>query len=161
MKNLSRKKLIDRGYGKRFGGYHTISERRRIEIGVPDRVKTRIPVQITPDKAIPDESLDMSCIPDTLDERLGKCYELCGRLMIDNQGIGYKLVHATLFPYFGKDIYFHAFLEKDNVVYDAVADRFYEADSYYQVYYIEDRQCYTDEEAMNKMVKTGHFGSWD
>ncbi len=157
---LSRKRIIDRGYGGRFDGKHSPTENRRIEIGVPERVKSRITLQISPDKTM-DETLDISDVPVDLQDRLGRCYELCGKVLLANRGKGWRLVHATLFPYIGKDIYFHAFLEKDNIIYDAVANKFYDADSYYQVYYIEDVRRYTEEEATIKMLKSGHYGSWD
>jgi len=171
-KGSGKKRGVDEGYGYRQKGY-TKTERDRINSGPPQNVLDRDlkgseltieemlhgPERLSLDKA---PSFDTRSIPQNAMERQGQCFELGTKFQWDNPD--WNLVHATLYPRMGpfeNEVYFHCYAEKGDAVYDPVFGALYNRGSYEKYYSISDKRSYTSKEAMNWMMKTKVFGSWE
>jgi hypothetical protein len=57
-------------------------------------------------------------------------------------------------------IYFHSYLEKDDVIFDPVFNEFYDSGKYEKYYTISDKRTYNQKQAMKQMLRTGQYGPW-
>ena len=90
-------------------------------------------------------------------KRQGRCYELAGKAMLKREG--WKLAHGTVRGREGERIG-HAWLERDDMVYDAVLDREIDELSYLARFHAERQAIYSQEEAAVTMLQHKHWGPW-
>ena len=92
-------------------------------------------------------------------ERLGGCYQLAWRFIIkEDEG---WLIHGRVFGGMPPRWIEHAWVElPTGLVYEPVADTFYEKDTFYQGYKAEELHRYTPTEAAKLCMKFGHYGPW-
>jgi hypothetical protein len=100
--------------------------------------------------------------------RIGRCYELCGRVMINEPDAKrYMLVHGRITPpspsilgFEGR--MFHAWIElPDGRVYDAVYDQYYSKDDYRNQFQAVPIAVYRGaRRAARMMVRHNHYGPW-
>jgi hypothetical protein len=160
--------------GKRLGGGYVPTEARRIKMGPPEEVLSRVHgiddirelnglKQSFSEADLPDGKMpDYSSIPTSQEERQGRCFELSTRFVMDNPD--WEAVHATLYPRLGnfKDqIYFHGFAQRGNFVYDPVFDTLNNKDRYYKYYSITDVRKYSQDEVLKNSLKTRNYGPWE
>lgn len=99
---------------------------------------------------------------ETFAARLGRCYELAAKFQIDNRD--FQLVHGRVtspFEHSPHPILDHAWLERGEMSYDVVLDRFMPMIFFNNVYEPERLFVYTWREAAAKILETEHFGPWD
>jgi hypothetical protein len=97
--------------------------------------------------------------------RLGRCYELAGRGIIECAAeSGWTLVHGRArvsrsSPLIGG----HAWCENLDcgIAYDAVANRFYRLENYYRLWKAKPVLRFTPKQAAIKLSKEGHWGPWE
>lgn len=95
------------------------------------------------------------------EERQGRCYELAGRFVLDNED--WTLVHGITNPPVGpyQDTpYAHAWVEKGNIVYDPVFNTFYNKDEYYNLYEPSKMKRYNIVKLRANALKYKHWGFW-
>lgn len=93
--------------------------------------------------------------------RLGDCYRLSGKYVIDNQKG--TLVHGTINGrrWTGKDFNNpHAWVEYDNKVFDPVWDQEFPQEVYYAIMKAKPQQKYNWEEMSKFMLRNSHWGPW-
>lgn len=89
-------------------------------------------------------------------QRLGKCYQLAGRYIMDNKNS--ILVHGTL-HFQGKTLE-HAWIEENGTVFDLVLDKHFPNFIYYRLFQAEKLKKYNHKQAMGNILKTKIFGVW-
>lgn len=100
-------------------------------------------------------------------KRNGDCYEAAGKFMLDNgtNKSGYTLVHGLVTGQGSLQgvRYGHAWIEQGDTVIDLSNGRNLRLPKvvYYAIGHCEPKCTYTAKQAMDKMLKTGHFGPWD
>ena len=91
-------------------------------------------------------------------ERAGRCYELAYEYLFDHDGI---LIHAEAFSHALGHVIGHALVEfKPTIIYEPVADRYFEKDWLYRKYAVKELARYTLKEALNQVCKSGTYGPW-
>jgi len=99
-----------------------------------------------------------------LKERIEHCYELSGRLALNDQK--YTLVHGILTSPLTEQQLAHAWVEfesKDGIgmlVFDPVMDITLPQQGYYNLFKVTHRTVYLNSEAIENMTQPGHFGPW-
>jgi hypothetical protein len=95
----------------------------------------------------------------SLDERLGRCYELAGKFCIEN---GWDLVHGFITDKrFGSGHTIdHAWCEENEMCYDPVLDLELPKDAFMRLLGCEITKKYHSSEYSELMITTGHFGPW-
>lgn len=94
-------------------------------------------------------------------DRLGQCYALAGRYIIDHYGSDLALVHGTI-QGFGAPPLDHAWVRfPDGRVWEPATNTIYSPGDFQVLFNPQEVQTYSGKEAMSKMVDTGHFGPWD
>lgn len=97
---------------------------------------------------------------ENFEDRLGKCYELSGRYVIDHGGV--TLVHGRITDKFCTGLTIdHAWIEENENVYDPVLDTEFPKFLYYELFNAEARNAYSQTKACVHMLRTEHFGPWD
>jgi hypothetical protein len=85
--------------------------------------------------------------------RLGRCYELAGKVALDHPE--WQLIHGTVRG-FG-----HAWLERDGFVFDVAADELFAVEDYYlQFHPVDPVRRYSQREAAQEMVRRSLWGPW-
>ena len=99
--------------------------------------------------------------------RLGKCYELSGRYVIDGMFIPDReratLVHGRLVNPFGvgHPLLDHAWIETDDEIYDPVMDKTWGRAIFYSLFKPTVFKRYNREEARKMILKHKHWGPWE
>jgi hypothetical protein len=98
-----------------------------------------------------------------LSDRLGKCYQLAGRYVVDHHDV--TLVHGTIngrkwgLADFDNP---HAWVvEADGVVYDLVWDDRFDADAFAAIFDAKEIVRYSRVEVRNLILQTEHWGPWN
>ena len=98
----------------------------------------------------------------TWEARQGSCYEFAAKTIMDNPS--WTLIHGTLIPPIGPLEglnYKHAWVQKNNIVYDPSHDGFYKKKEYNKKYKVKDVTKYNQTEMNINLVKIGHWGNWE
>lgn len=97
----------------------------------------------------------------TMDQRLGKCYELSWQYInaINDPNTKELLVHGYITDKIGRTID-HAWTENGNNVYDPVMDKTMPRMVYYSLLQVEVFKKYTYDEAIKMGMKTKVYGPW-
>lgn len=103
--------------------------------------------------------------------RLGKCYELAGREMVDTDRPNARLVHGTI-GY--EELNPHAWLEFDDIftwpdgraevirmAWEPVLKYSLPVDAYYRLFQVEIHHQYDQDEIRKWMLKAKHWGPWE
>ena len=88
--------------------------------------------------------------------RRGRCYELSGRYLMGDSS--WLLVHGTGRGRTGR--IGHAWLMRDDTVYDPVLNQSFERNEYLARFDVEPRATYTATEAAQHILANGHWGPW-
>lgn len=92
-------------------------------------------------------------------ENLGRCYELS--FLYQRKHPEYTLIHGTITcfvpPYMTIN---HAWLMKDNIVYDAVLEEEFDQLAYESMFQAKIKMQYTVNESSMLALRTGHYGAW-
>ncbi len=94
--------------------------------------------------------------------RLGDCYRLSGRYVMDNQEKAI-LIHGTIngVRFTGKDFDNpHAWVEEGNEVYDPVWGKRFSKDVYYDMMRVNVNKKYNWEEVAIAMLRADNWGPW-
>ena len=92
-------------------------------------------------------------------KRQGRCYELAYNYLMElDETAQWTLVHGELgrHPAFG-----HAWLERHDTVYDAVADKFFSKVEFYLRFSVSIRASYSKLEAAHCVLASKHLGPWE
>ena len=92
--------------------------------------------------------------------RLGKCYELSYKYVVSNAD--YILIHGIITDNkfgTGKSLD-HAWVEKDDIVYDLVMDVKRPKEIYYNLYSVKVIITYTRKETIDMALEEGTYGPW-
>jgi hypothetical protein len=92
------------------------------------------------------------------DGRNGRCYELCGKAMLDAPGDEFKLVHGVVTVDGGKIP--HAWIEEAGEVLDFVIGLRFPRVDYYRELGAEPAAVYDEEQALERVAATGTWGPW-
>lgn len=96
---------------------------------------------------------------DIFQDRLGRCYELAGRYVI-NSSEGVSLVHGSIENY-GNPRIKHAWVKFSNgAIYDAILDITFPSGAYEDFANTVEDNVYLKDEAVKLMLSTGNFGPW-
>lgn len=97
----------------------------------------------------------------SLKNRLGRCFELNYKFVVDNQE--WSLVHGYITDIRGKQpvTVHHAWSKKGNLIYDAVLDAEMDYKVYYHFYRHEERYVYTAMEAIEISMRDRTYGNWE
>ena len=140
---------------EKYGSYAE-AEVARLESGIPVGIKEREPGFLKNIEFTEEVNKGASSGKQRL------CFQSAAEFVIGNEG--WEAVHATLYPRLGafrNKIYFHAFAQKGNVVYDGVFDKFYNKEEYYEHYSITDIRVFSQEKVISKALATKVWGAWD
>jgi hypothetical protein len=92
-------------------------------------------------------------------DRSGRCFELAYKHLEEaDKSFGWKLVHGEV-DYIGGRMP-HAWLDRAGRVYDAVLNRFFDADAFARIASPSPLATYTFMEATRMVASTNHFGAW-
>jgi len=97
-------------------------------------------------------------------DRLGKCYELSGRYMMNQADENDVLVHGTITAQFGDirgKVNNHAWVDKGGEIWEPVGNKIWSKEVYNVIFGPKEIRRYSRDEALKIMLKTGHFGPWD
>jgi hypothetical protein len=92
-------------------------------------------------------------------ERNGRCFELCGRAMLDAPGDEFRLLHGTVVVDRGKIP--HAWIEEADDVLDFVIGLRFPRVDYYRELRAEPVAIYCAAQARERVTATGHWGPWE
>jgi len=102
-------------------------------------------------------------MPDTKQpnkSREGRCYELAFKYMQWHNK--YTLIHASVFSYVFGCRMAHALVElDDDIIYEPVADVYFNKQKLYARFKVREFKRYTMHEAIELAIATGHYGPWD
>ena len=103
---------------------------------------------------------ELTGVEDTFKERLGRCYELCGRYIMHHLDDNIKLVHGTITNKLGdgKTID-HAWIEKGDDILDLISDKRYSKEVYNALFDYKVINIYNPRDAL-KLMCTQHYGPW-
>ncbi len=97
-------------------------------------------------------------------DRLGRCYELAGRWLLDHSDDDDALlVHGHIYNPFEGGNYSeldHAWIVKADQVWDPTLGKWWNKEAYYQLFRVEEYATYTFEEMAKLMLQTKHWGPW-
>lgn len=100
---------------------------------------------------------DLSGIPKTLKERLGRCYELAGRFITNNVGI---LVHGSIQGFDNPRIG-HAWVElPDGNIWEPASAKIWPVEIFSAMFNPEVEQRYDEDETRIAMLRSRHWGPW-
>ena len=95
-----------------------------------------------------------------IQDRLGKCYALSGRFVLDNENA--ILMHGSVTNRIGDGRTInHAWVEYDNKVFDAVLGREFDKQLYYALFDPKVDQTYDHERTCLEMLRYSHWGPWN
>lgn len=97
-------------------------------------------------------------LPKDFDSRLGECYPLAGRYVIDHPGS--QLVHGYV-ENNGEGVMHGYAITPNGNVYEPITDRVYTQANADDLFHVESVATYSYNEAMLKMAGEGHWGPWD
>jgi hypothetical protein len=92
---------------------------------------------------------------------VGKCYILSANYVIEH--LGWSLVHGTIKDPMGHNPYVqigHAWVEKDNQVYDPVMESKFDRDLYGKLFRSKVIKIYDRDETVKMLLKTKNYGPW-
>ena len=94
-------------------------------------------------------------------QRQGQCYKLAAQTALQNPGwdVAHGQLHLTTGPFAGKK-YAYAWLEKGNLVYDPVFDKFYDKKKYYNMYLSSSVKKYSQAQLPTMLEETKTWGPW-
>ena len=159
-------------YGHPFGHYPTLEAAKSAMEAVYGNLpwqKMALPEQIVDHPTLGPTSeftdpkhcyvvLSLPRLAGTID-RLGRCYELAGRYVMDNAGT--QLVHGSI-QGMGNPRIDHAWaVTSDGQIYDAVLDEEFDPVAHLHFFSAEEHIVYERFEAMALMAKHKHWGPWD
>ena len=91
-------------------------------------------------------------------EREGHCYKFAYEYMFDHDGI---LIHAEVFSHVLGHVIGHALVEiEEAIIYEPVADRYFEKKRLYRKFAVKELARYTIKEALNQACISGTYGPW-
>jgi hypothetical protein len=90
-------------------------------------------------------------------KRKSRCYELSGVLILDNPD--WFLIHTVVNTPIGLND--HAYLEKDGVIYDPVANEFYDKEFIMKKYPPKKITVFNQLQAAQNVTQQKHWGPWD
>ena len=94
-----------------------------------------------------------------LKDRLGLCYELSGRYVLNHEDS--ILIHGTVTNQIDKTKKTnHAWVEENNSVFDPVWDRRMPKEDYYEVLGANPIKRYSHEQTCLNMARNRHWGPW-
>lgn len=96
----------------------------------------------------------------TLNDRVGRCYELAGRLVSKTPGL--ELVHGALINPHGRGLptIDHAWVRDDDRIYDPVLEGIWPEDVFMLHFQATIKARYTHAEVLENTLRTGHWGPW-
>lgn len=92
--------------------------------------------------------------------RIGRCYELAGRYILNTEGTKTRLVHGIIlspFPDVPIQVLPHAWIEENGEVYDLVLDARWPKDAYYNYFKAVSKNIFSREEFREKVLQTGYW----
>jgi hypothetical protein len=96
----------------------------------------------------------------TFEDRLGKCYEVAARWVLDSNSSQTFLIHGTIQGE-GHPRLDHAWCESAGQVFEAVEGKWYDKYVHEQLFNAEETLRYTKEEVLVNILKEEHWGPWD
>jgi carbohydrate-selective porin OprB len=93
-----------------------------------------------------------------MNERLGQCYILSYRYVMTHNN--YTLVHGYITSLDKLKTIDHAWVEKNDKVYDPVMDKEYPKIVYYALFSAESDKTYTSKETLRMGVEFETYGPW-
>lgn len=140
-------------------GKYCETDAKRIEEGLPPGITERDHGEKHPG-TIPADVVD--AVVRDYGQRQGNCYEMAAKFVQDNPS--WTLTHATLYSRIGKfadKVYFHAFAEKEGMLFEPNVAKFFPRDAFYRYYSITDARHFSGTDLYKNMLRTGHWGAWD